>query len=91
MSKTFIEKGYRLVLPPEAQALVSVGTPVQVTIDKAGRIILTPESQAQAILRETFGMWADRDDIPPDGVTYMDEARRGQRLDDFGITPDEIA
>lgn len=65
-----------------------VGTPVQVTVDEAGRIILTPESKIQAILLETFGMWADRDDLPKDGVAYMDEVRQGQRLNNLDW-PDE--
>lgn len=80
MSKTRIEDEYRLVLPPDVQHLVRIGHAVLVTADEAGRIILTPESQALAALLGTFGMWADRDDVPADGVAYMDEIRRGQRL-----------
>jgi hypothetical protein len=34
-------------------------------------------------------MWADRDDVPADGVAYMDEIRRGQRLNDLGLPPHE--
>ena len=36
-----------------------------------------------AALEATFGMWADRDDIATDGVAYVQEIRRGHRLDDF--------
>lgn len=89
MSQVLIEEGYRVVLPPEAQNLVSIGTPVQVTIDKAGRIILTPESQVQNILMETFGMWADQTDIS-DGIAYMDEVRKGTRLSNLGLPPNEV-
>jgi len=89
VNKAQIEDGYRVVLPPEVQSLVRIGASVWVTVDQAGRIILTPEGQAQAALLETFGMWADRDDIPSDGVTYMDQVRRGHRLNELGLTPDE--
>lgn len=91
MSQILIEEGYRLILPPEVQTLLPVGTPVQVTIDQAGRIILTPETQVQTILMETFGMWANRDDLPPDGVTYMDEVRQGERLNRLRFSDDEVA
>jgi hypothetical protein len=84
MTKVLVEEGYQLSLPPELQPIAPVGTQFQVTIDEAGRIILTPEAHIRAILMETFGMWADRDDIPPDGIEYMDEIRGGQRLDEFG-------
>jgi hypothetical protein len=77
MSKVLVEDGYRIVLPAEVQSLAPVGSPILVTIDPAGRIILTPELQLQAVLQETFGMWADRDDLPADGVAYMDEIRQG--------------
>ena len=40
-------------------------------------------------LEATFGMWADRDDIAHDGVTYVQEIRRGHRLDDFLERTDE--
>ena len=37
----------------------------------------------QAALQSTFGMWAGRDDIANDGVTYVQEIRRGHRLNDL--------
>jgi hypothetical protein len=89
MNKILIEDGYRVVLPPEVQSLVHIGASVWVTVDQAGRIVLTPEGQAQAALLETFGMWADRADTPSDGVTYMNQVRRGRRLNELGLTPDE--
>ena len=79
MIKVLIENDYRVTLPTEIQDLVPVGSTVSVTIDETGRIILIPESQIQAILMETFGMWANRDDLT-DGVVYMDDIRQGQRL-----------
>lgn len=90
MTKVLIEEAYRVTLPLEVQELVPVGAAVWVTVDEAGRIILTPESRVQAILMETYGMWADRDDLPADGITYVDEIRQGQRLDNLNLIPDEI-
>lgn len=84
-----IEEGYQLSLPPELQAIAPVGAQFQVTVDEAGRIILTPEKEVQAILLETFGMWSDRNDIPTDGLTYMDTIRQGRRLDQLEIDFDE--
>ena len=55
------------------------------TVDDAGRIILTPETKIRAILMETFGMWSDRKDIPPDGVEFVNDIRQGQRLDELGM------
>jgi len=48
-----------------------------------------PAERVEAILRETFGMWADRTDIPADGVEYVNGIRRGHRLDEFGLRSDE--
>lgn len=89
MAKTLIEEGYRVTLPPEVQPLMPIGTPLQITIDKSGRIILIPEDKVQAVLLKTFGMWADRQDVPPDGLAYMDEVRAGQRLDQLELNSDE--
>ena len=86
MTKVLVEEGYQLSLPPELQSLAPVGTQFEVTIDEVGRIILTPESQIRTILMETFGMWSDRDDLPANGVEFMDDIRQGQRLDELGIT-----
>jgi hypothetical protein len=83
MTKILVEEGYQLSLPLELQPLAPVGSQLQVTVDEAGRIILTPEAHIRAILMETFGMWTDRDDVPDNGIEYMDEIRRGQRLDEF--------
>ncbi len=41
--------------------------------------------QVQAALMETFGMWADRTDIPADSVEYVNQIRRGQRLEELGL------
>ena len=51
-------------------------------MDAQGRLVLTPLEQARSILDETFGMWADRTDIPKSGIKYMDKIRHGHRLKD---------
>ncbi len=43
----------------------------------------------QDALEATFGMWADRDDIAGDGVTYVQTVRRGHRLNDLLEQVDE--
>ena len=48
------------------------------------RLILMSAEQIRARLMETFGMWADRTDIPADRIDCMDEIRRGHRLDELG-------
>ncbi len=89
MTTLRIEEGYQLSLPTELQAMAPIGAQFQVTVDDVGRIILTPEKQVRAILLETFGLWSDRNDIPTDGLTYMDNVRQGRRLDQPGIDFDE--
>jgi hypothetical protein len=43
-----------------------------------------PRQEAwRSALATTFGMWADREDIPDDGVQYVQNIRRGHRLNDF--------
>lgn len=46
-------------------------------------------AEKQNILLETFGMWAGRDDLPTDGVAYVDEIRRGERLNELGAAVSE--
>ena len=40
-------------------------------------------------LMASFGMWADRTDLPADSIDYVDDIRRGHRLDDLGLRHDE--
>jgi bifunctional DNA-binding transcriptional regulator/antitoxin component of YhaV-PrlF toxin-antitoxin module len=91
MPTVLIENNYQVQLPAEIQKVVPVGTRLQISIDETGRIILAPEPDAAAVLRESFGMWANRRDLPADGVAYVDDIRRGQRLDEWGIGADDPA
>ena len=43
----------------------------------------------QTALAATSGMWADRDDVAQDGVEYVQNIRRGHRLNDFVEPVDE--
>lgn len=85
MTKVLVEEGYQLSLPPELHSLAPVGSQFEITVDAAGRIILTPGPEIRAILMETFGMWSDREDVPTDGVEFVNGIRQGHRLDKLGI------
>ena len=52
-------------------------------------ITSSQQMQWQSALETTFGMWADRSDIVVDGVAYVQNIRRGHRLDDFLERVDE--
>ncbi len=77
-----ISPQYTVKIPEYFRSQLRVGQQVAVSVDAQGRLVLTPIEQAHAILDETFGMWAGRDDIPKSGVKYMDKIRRGHRLKD---------
>ena len=89
MTTILVKEGYQLNLPTELQAIAPVGTQFRVTVDPTGRIILTPEAQVRAILMETFGMWLDHQDVPADGVDYVNDIRSGRRLDQLERMIDE--
>ena len=48
----------------------------------------TQREMWRSALKATFGMWSDRDDVDrddmEDGVTYVQNIRRGHRLNDLG-------
>ncbi len=71
---------YTVNIPDQFRSLLPAGQELAVSTDAQGRLILTPIEQIRTRLMETFGMWADRTDIPADGVAYMDEVRPGRRL-----------
>ncbi len=80
-----VNPDYTLKIPGKFRAGLRAGQEVAISLDKQGRLIITPIEQVRAILKETFGMWADRTDIPADGTEYVDKFRRGHRLDDLGL------
>jgi bifunctional DNA-binding transcriptional regulator/antitoxin component of YhaV-PrlF toxin-antitoxin module len=81
MVLTKISREYTVNIPSPFRSMVSVGQEVAISADAQGRLIITPVEQVRALLMETFGMWADRSDLPDDSTEYVDEIRRSQRLD----------
>ena len=76
---------YTLSIPDRFRKALFAGQEVAISEDAQGRLIITPIEHIRVVLLETFGMWADRVDLPQDGVEYMDEIRRGHRLSQVGL------
>lgn len=89
MDVTKISPEYTVPIPDRFRKLFAAGQEVVVTTDRQGRLIVTPLERIRQALETTSGMWADRTDIPADGVDYVAEVRSGQRLEDLGLTTDE--
>ncbi len=69
----------------EHTVIQSDGVPVAVLLPIAEYerlMALTPVDKIRETLMESFGLWANRTDQPADSVEYVNEMRRGQRLDD---------
>jgi hypothetical protein len=77
---------YTVKIPESLRSKLSVGQQMAISLDEQGRLVLTPLEQVRSILDETFGIWADRADIPKSGIKYMDKVRRGHRLKDMGLS-----
>ncbi len=86
---TQIGPDFVLTIPDSFRRLFPAGQEVALSADPQGRLIVTPVEQIRALLMETFGMWADRTDLPADGVAFVDEIRRGRRLSEFERWADE--
>lgn len=70
----------------EHTVIQSDGVPVAVLLPIAEyeRLMaheLIPIDKIRETLMESFGLWANRTDQPADSVEYVNEMRRGQRLD----------
>jgi hypothetical protein len=89
MSVTKISSEFTVPIPDEFRARFMAGQQVLVSADAQGRLVLTPIEQIRARLMETFGMWANRADLPGDSIAFMDELRRGKRLEQLGLRADE--
>jgi hypothetical protein len=85
MVTVHVSSDFTVKIPSKFRSRLRAGQEVAVSVDAQGRLIITPIEQMNALLQETFGMWADRKDIPTDGVEYVDYIRRGRRLDDLGL------
>lgn len=77
MAKVTIEDGFKITLPEKARKLFHEGDEVIVTRNADGHFVILTLQQLQEKLEESFGMWADRTDIPKDGVEFVNEIRRG--------------
>jgi bifunctional DNA-binding transcriptional regulator/antitoxin component of YhaV-PrlF toxin-antitoxin module len=88
MLRTKIEPDFRITIPEPLRTPLQVGDELLITTDQAGRIIITPEARIRAILQRTAGMWRGRQDVPADGVEYVNNLRQGRRLRDLGVAPD---
>jgi len=89
MLRTKVEPDFRITIPEALRSPLKVGDELLITTDQAGRIIITPEARVRAILQRTAGMWRGRQDVPADGVEYVNNLRQGRRLHDLGVVPDD--
>lgn len=78
-----------LTIPAEFRKLLPAGQEVAISIDRQGRLVITPVEKIRAALEESFGMWADREDIPLNGTRYVREIRQGYRIDTIRDGEDE--
>lgn len=81
MAITKISPDHSIKIPESLRQQLPPGQEVVINVDSHGRMVVTPVAQILSALRDTFGMWADRDDIPDDAVAYVNELRQGERLD----------
>lgn len=81
-----VDELFRITIPQEARTTVRVGEEYVVLPGKDGRFLLLPVSEVNGILARTAGMWQERDDVPTDGVEYVNRLRTGSRLADLEIT-----
>ena len=78
---TKISQEYDVHIPDEFHQTLRAGQEVAVNVDAQGRLVITPIDQIRETLMESFGLWANRADLPADSVEHVNELRRGQRLD----------
>ena len=88
MLRTKVEPDFRISIPESLRPPLQVGDELLVTTDQAGRIIITPEARVRSILQRTAGMWRGRQDIPSDGVDYVNNLRQARRLQELGVVRD---
>lgn len=89
MADTIVEPGYNVLLPEEVRPHISVGQRYTVTMGADGELVLTPVDERSMadiiddILNHTAGLWRGREDIPDNGVDYVNQLRQGRRLTDL--------
>lgn|GEM_PF-1546341 len=75
MLLTRVESDFRITIPESLRLPLHVGDELLITTDHTGRIILIPKARIRAILQQTAGMWRGRQDLPADGVEYVNNLR----------------
>lgn len=80
MVVTRITPKHTLNIPDEFRKALPVGQEVAITLDEQGRMVVTPIEKIRAVLMESYGVWADRKDIPADSVSHVREMRKGYRI-----------
>jgi bifunctional DNA-binding transcriptional regulator/antitoxin component of YhaV-PrlF toxin-antitoxin module len=78
-----ISSEYTVEIPEELRQTLPAGVELSIDVDEQGRLVLTPIESARSVLRETFGIWSDREDFPQTGVRYVQEIRHGNRLNNI--------
>lgn len=89
MVVTRISPKYMLQIPEEFRKALPAGQEVVISVDRQGRIVITPVEKVHAALAESFGIWADRTDLPDDAIDYVREIRKGYRVDNVRADTDE--
>lgn len=77
MATVTVEKGFQIVLPEKVRETFGEGDEIVITRNADGHFVLLTPQQFRDLLNESFGMWADRTDIPANGVAFVNEIRRG--------------
>ncbi len=88
MSLVRVDSNYRIEIPLELRSLLRVGDEVEIRVDEKGAVVMTLPRVIDEVLNATAGLWANRSDIPTDGVAYVDALRSGNRLTRLGISAD---
>jgi len=83
MMTVTIEDGFRMTLPDELRELFRIGDELVLKREENGQITLTAKTSMQQALDDAFGIWADRTDIPKDGVEFVNQIRSGGRFEDI--------
>lgn len=89
MAVSRISSKHTLQIPDEFRKTLPAGQEVVITVDEQGRMVVTPVEKIRATLAESFGMWADRTDLPDDALRYVREIRKGYRVDTARADKDE--
>lgn len=83
MAMVTVQKGLQIVLPEKLRETFGEGDEIVITRNADGHFVLLTPQQFQDLLGESFGIWADRTDIPTDGVEYVNQIRNDGRFDEI--------